>query len=62
MSAKIIPITVNQDAAWADFLDKRNRAETTGDIKDGIEAGKALRRFYDLFLTEDQRRVNGGGK
>jgi hypothetical protein len=61
VSAEIIPITSRHEAAWADFVAKKTRAEQTMDVRDGIEAGKALRRFYDLFLTQEHRSARAGG-
>jgi hypothetical protein len=55
MSAQVIPITATQDAAWTAFVAAHQRAQQTLDHRDGIAAGKALRRFYDLFLTAEQR-------
>lgn len=53
MSAEVIPIDAEQDAAWADYIAKRTRAEQTLDINDGIEAGRAWRRWIDLFLPRE---------
>lgn len=60
MSAQIVSITSRLDATWADYIAKKERAEQSGALADGIEAGRAWRRWLDLFLTEDQRKLMGG--
>lgn len=62
MSAKVIPINSRLETAWADYIDRKARAEQTLLLADGIEAGRAWRRWIDLFLTDDQRRSIGGGR
>lgn len=62
MSAKIIPINHRVEIAWAEYLDRKAIAERTGLIDDGIELGKAYRRFLDLFLTDDQRKSIGDAR
>jgi hypothetical protein len=41
--------------AWADYCTARMQAEATLAVEDGIAAGKAWRRWLDLFMTMDQR-------
>lgn len=62
MSAKVIPITQPLEAAWADYLERKAVAERTGLMTDGIEAGRAWRRWLDLFMSEDQRKAIGGAR
>ena len=62
MGAQVIPITIKLDAAWADYLDRKAKAEASGELTDGIEAGRAWRRWLDLFVTEDQRKIMGAGR
>lgn len=57
MTAKIIPLSTRLDCAWADYIEARQKAEATGDIVAGIEAGRAWRRWLDLFMTPDQRQT-----
>lgn len=59
MSAKIIPITAKLEATWADYVEKQARAAQSGQMADGIEAGRAWRRWLDLFMTDDQRKKTG---
>lgn len=56
MSAKVIPITSPVEERWQAFVEALERAQRTKRFEDGDAAAKALRRFYDLYLTEDQRR------
>lgn len=59
MSAKVIPINARLDAVWAEYLAARQKAEKSTDIEDGIAAGRAWRRWLDLFLNDDQRKKMG---
>lgn len=59
MSAKVVSITSKLDATWADYIAKKERAEQSGALADGIEAGRAWRRWLDLFLTDEQRKIMG---
>lgn len=45
------------DAAWRSYCEARQRAEQTLDVEDGIEAGRAWRRWLDLFMTAEQRNT-----
>lgn len=62
MSAKVIPITRSLDEAWSEYLDRKATAERTGDINDGIAAGRAWRRWLDCFMTPEQRSAIGGAR
>ena len=62
MSAKVIPINARLEATWADYLERKSIAERSGLMADGIEAGRAWRRWIDLFLTDDQRKAIGGSR
>jgi len=44
------------DAAWAVYCEARQQAERTLAVEDGIAAGKAWRRWLDLFMSPEQRR------
>lgn len=41
--------------AWQAYCTARKQAETTWAVEDGIAAGRAWRRWIDLFMTADQR-------
>lgn len=41
--------TVTEQDAWQRYVSARNRAETTGDIRDGIAAGQAWAAWLRLF-------------
>lgn len=43
------------DCAWADYCAARQQAEATLAVEDGIAAGKAWRRWLDLFMSAEQR-------
>lgn len=62
MTAQIVSITSRQDQVWSAYLEAKERAEKSGAMADGIEAGRAWRRWLDLFMTEDQRRAVGGDR
>jgi len=49
MSAKVIPFNKKHQDAWAEYVAAQERAKETGDLKDGIEAGKAWGRWLALF-------------
>jgi hypothetical protein len=60
--AKVIPINGRLEVVWAEYLAARQKAEKSVDINDGIAAGRAYRRWPDLFLTDDQRAKLGALK
>lgn len=43
------------EETWADYCAARMQAEATLAVEDGIAAGKAWRRWLDLFMSIDQR-------
>lgn len=59
MSAKIIPISQPLEKAWAEYLECTLRANQSKRIEDGIEAGRAWRRWLELFLSDDLRKLRG---
>lgn len=60
MSAQIISINKRQDETWAAYIEAKTLAEVTGSQEDGIEAGRAWRRWLDLFMTPEQQRSLSG--
>lgn len=52
MTAQIIPFDRKLDAAWAEYIDAKARAETSGKMRDGIAAGRAWARWLDLFARQ----------
>lgn len=42
---------------WQDYCAARTRADETLSVEDGIAAGRAWRRWLDLFLTHEQRQA-----
>ena len=60
MSAEIIPITTVEDRRWTEFIEAQAQAQSTGNIADGRVAGRAWRRWLDLFMTDSQRAALGG--
>lgn len=60
MTAKIIPINKRQNEAWAAYLHARDVAEASGILADGVEAGRAWRRWLDLFMTPEQQQSLSG--
>lgn len=53
----VIPITTNVDRAYEDYCAKATKAQATRDREDMIEAGRAWRRWLDLFMTVEQREA-----
>ncbi|ORE87717.1 hypothetical protein [Aurantimonas sp. 22II-16-19i] len=47
--------------AFQDYLAAREKAEVSRDLQDGIAAGRAWRRFLDIFMTGDQREALSDG-
>lgn len=60
MTAQIIPISKKQNEAWASYLDAKAVADATGSMQDGIDAGRAWRRWLDLFITPEQQKSLSG--
>jgi hypothetical protein len=54
-SAQIISINRRLERAWADYLECKTTAEETGSLADGIEAGRAWRRWLDCFMSTEQK-------
>lgn len=57
VEAKVIPINQPLEKAWADYLECMLRANSTMRMEDGIEAGRAWRRWLELFLSDDLRKL-----
>lgn len=53
----VIPITTNVDRAFDDYCLKARKAMESMDRDDMVEAGRAWRRWLDLFMTPDQREA-----
>lgn len=62
MSAKVIPIDARLQAVWSDFVAAQKQAQSSGKLEDGIAAGRAWRKWIDLFLTPEQRQSMGTGR
>lgn len=60
LSAKVIPINQHLEQAWAEYLDCMLRAHQSMRMEDGIEAGRAWRRWLELFLSDDLRKLRAG--
>ncbi len=59
MSAQIIPITSRLEEVWNDYIAKLKKANDTCHIDGGIAAGRAYRKWLDLFLSEEERKKLG---
>ena len=57
MNAQIVPIDKPKRDLWGEYIAAHKRAMTTGDIEDGIAAGRAWRRWLDAFMTPEQRKA-----
>ncbi|WP_332116051.1 hypothetical protein [Azorhizobium caulinodans] len=64
-AANVISLSERKEAAlravWSEYLAARGRAERTRKIEDGVEAGRAHRRWLELFMTHEQRQFLSGG-
>lgn len=58
--SNVVSLHDHQTKVWEAYVTALKRAEASRAIEDGIAAGKAYRRWLDLFLTEDQREAIGG--
>ncbi|MBA1156911.1 hypothetical protein [Microvirga mediterraneensis] len=45
------------EETWSAYCAARMQAEASMAVEDGIAAGKAWRRWLDLFMTLDQREA-----
>lgn len=52
-SASHRSVSPNEAAAWEKYLAARRQAEKSGDIHDGIAAGKAWSEFMRLFVRQN---------
>ena len=57
--SNVISIRDHQAQAWEAYMAAQRLAQSTGNMDDGIAAGKAWRRWLDLFVTEEQRAFLG---
>lgn len=56
----IINLHDHQSAIWEAYVDAQKRAQASGNLDDAIAAGRAWRRWLDLFLSEDLRILING--
>ncbi|WP_152049038.1 hypothetical protein [Aureimonas psammosilenae] len=54
--AELSPADAEAQVAFEVYTDAQARMLRTMRPEDGIAAGRAYRRFLDVFLTPDQRR------
>ncbi len=54
---KIVNIRDHQQLLWDSFVSAQRLAQSTGEVEDGIAAGRAWRRWLDVFMTEEQREA-----
>ncbi|MEZ2132712.1 MULTISPECIES: hypothetical protein [unclassified Sinorhizobium] len=57
--SNVISLYDRQTKAWEEYVAAQRHAQLSGRIEDGIAAGKAWRRWLDLFMTPDQRAAIG---
>jgi hypothetical protein len=53
----IVNIRDHQQLLWDSFVSAQRLAQSTGSVEDGIAAGRAWRRWLDIFMTEEQREA-----
>jgi hypothetical protein len=57
--SNVISLHDHQTRAWESYISAFHRAQSSGSIEDGIAAGRAWRRWLDLFMTPEQRSTIG---
>lgn len=60
MASKVVSLDAHVHRVWTEYLAARERADETKAVADGIAAGRAWRRWLDLFTAEDQRQKMDG--
>jgi hypothetical protein len=48
-------VAASQSRAWEAYCAASRKAQASGLMDDGIEAGRCWKRWLDLFVTSDQR-------
>jgi hypothetical protein len=56
MSSQPKPLQTKLDALWNAYLVARDKAATSGDMADGIAAGRAWSRWLSTFCPEGSVR------
>lgn len=54
-AAPVTRLETRTERLWRDFVEARDRAIQSGDLRDGIAAGHAFARFVQEFLPPDLR-------
>lgn len=55
--SNVIHLNSRFESSWDHYIECQERAKQTGSIEDGIEAGRAWRRWLNLFMSEDQKET-----
>ncbi|UNK39359.1 hypothetical protein MNR02_06540 [Shinella sp. H4-D48] len=55
--SNVINLAEHQQAVWMAYVTAAKRAQESGRMEDGIAAGRAWRRWLDLFMTPEQREA-----
>jgi hypothetical protein len=55
VTSNVISLQDHFDRRWAVWIEAQNRAQQTQSIEDGKAAGRAWRRWLELFMTPEQR-------
>ncbi|NKJ03455.1 hypothetical protein FHT29_000400 [Rhizobium sp. SG741] len=55
-----LPSLEAQIESWDAYVSAQRLAQSTGSVEDGITAGRAWRRWLDLFMTSEQRNFVEG--
>jgi hypothetical protein len=53
----VINLAEHQQTIWLAYVAAAKRAQETGNMDDGIAAGRAWRRWLDCFMTPEQREA-----
>ncbi|AII27782.1 hypothetical protein M2267_003051 [Ensifer sp. KUDG1] len=57
--SNVIVLNDHINKAWEAYTAAQQLAATTGNIEDGIAAGRAWRRWLSLFMNEEQKEFVG---
>lgn len=55
----VVSMNDHLQKTWDAYVSAREIAEATRKLEDGVAAGKAWRRWLDLYMTTEQRSYLG---
>jgi hypothetical protein len=55
MNGAVVSLKSRVDQLWEQYVAAKEKSQTSGDINDGIAAGRAYRQFLEEFVSHDLR-------